>query len=58
MVYHLLRRELGDELFWQGLQKLAADFSGRRASWQDLQSCFEGVSGRNLDRFFRQWLDR
>ncbi|MDT8440966.1 MAG: M1 family aminopeptidase [Desulfuromonadales bacterium] len=58
MVFHMLRRDLGDELFWQGLRGLAADFHGRTASWDDLRRQFAAVSGRNLDHFFRQWLDQ
>lgn len=58
MVFHMLRRDLGDELFWQSLRGLATDFNGRTASWDDLRRQFETVSGRDLTRFFEQWLDR
>ncbi|MCI0528541.1 MAG: hypothetical protein L0Y56_13965, partial [Nitrospira sp.] len=32
-------------------------YGGQRASWEDLQRIFEGVSHQSLDWFFKQWLD-
>ncbi len=58
MVFHLLRRKVGDETFFKGLQEIITRFGGREASWDDFRSVFEKLSGMKLQFFFRQWLDR
>lgn len=58
MIFHMLRRELGDDVFWGTLRRVARDYAGRRASWIDWQRAFEAASKRNLAGFFEQWLDR
>jgi aminopeptidase N len=56
-VLHMLRQELGDELFWSGIRAFYATYRDRNAMSSDLQSVMEQVSGRKLDNFFRQWLE-
>ncbi len=58
MVFHLLERELGDAITWQALKDFTARFGGQRATWADIRACFERASGRKLDAFFAQWIDR
>jgi len=58
MVFHMLRREVGDAAFREGLQDLFRDYRFQRASWDDLQRVFEAGSGRDLAPFFRQWVRR
>lgn len=58
MVFHLLRREIGDERFWGTLRRVSRDYAGRRMGWDDWQREFETSSDRNLSGFFAQWLDR
>lgn len=58
MVFHMLRREMGDDAFWSALRDLYRAFLFRQASWEDLQSAFETRAGRSLDRFFSQWVER
>jgi hypothetical protein len=55
-VLHMLRRQLGDVVFWKGIRLYYATYRGKNASTGDLQHIFEKVSGKNLDIFFRQWL--
>jgi hypothetical protein len=58
MVFHMLRRRLGEEAFAAGL---AGFYEAQRfdtAGWADLQRAFEAASGSDLDRFFAQWLTR
>ncbi len=55
-VLHMLRRELGDSVFWKSIRKYYATYAGGIADTEDLQKVFEEVSGKNLTRFFRQWL--
>jgi hypothetical protein len=58
MLFHMLRRDLGDKMFIHGLRRFYADNRFRSAGFPQLQSAFEAVSGRSLERFFRQWIDR
>jgi aminopeptidase N len=58
MVFHMLRRIVGKDLFFASLRKFAAQYGGQQASWEDIKKIFEETSGKKLDRFFSQWLDR
>ncbi|MBR9987398.1 MAG: M1 family peptidase, partial [Desulfosarcina sp.] len=58
MVFHMLRREVGEDAFWASLRDLYGQFRFRHASWKDLQDRFETRAGRSLDSFFRQWVYR
>ena len=53
---HMLRNELGDEIFFKGLRKYYADFQNSTALTKDFQKVMESVSGKELDLFFEQWL--
>jgi len=55
-VLHMLRRELGDSVFWKSIRKYYATYAGSIAGTEDLQKVFEEVSGKNLEQFFHQWL--
>lgn len=55
MVFHMLRRELGDRQFFAGVRMFVKKDRFRAASWSDIRSAFEGVAGRPLGWFFRQW---
>ncbi len=56
MVFHQLRKMLGDGLFYQSLKALYADKLSRYASWSDLRQAFEKVGGQPLGWFFDQWI--
>jgi hypothetical protein len=58
MVFHMLRREIGDRAFVHGLRRFYQQQRFRTASWAELQQAFEAASGRDLGGFFGQWLDR
>jgi len=58
MVFHMLRRELGDTRFFAGLRRFVVEHRFRVASWQDIRKSFETESGRPLDWFFAQWVWR
>lgn len=58
MVFHMLRRELGDTLFFDGLRLLVAERSGRYAEWNDLERIFGELATRDLRWFFAQWVER
>ncbi|MCF6281300.1 MAG: hypothetical protein L3J28_03670 [Candidatus Polarisedimenticolaceae bacterium] len=58
MLYHMLRRELGDKTFIEGLRRFYRENRFRRASYADLQRAFETVGERSLQTFFKQWTQR
>lgn len=58
MLFHMLRRSLGDQLFRKGLREFYRRHLFTVAGYRDLQTVFEEVSGRSLEQFFRQWVTR
>jgi aminopeptidase N len=54
----MLRRELGDELFWKGVALYLRKHGGSIVETSDLQRAFEEVSGRSFEQFFDQWVFR
>ena len=46
MLFHMLRREVGTEVFWETLRGIVRDFGGKKASWQDFQTAFSKASGQ------------
>ena len=55
-VLHMLRRKLGDSLFWTGIRTYYKTYAGSNANTTDLEKVFEKVSHQNLQIFFKQWL--
>lgn len=55
-ILHMLRQQVGDELFWKGIQQYYATYKGKNASTHDLEKVMETVSGKDLSVFFKQWL--
>lgn len=58
MVWHMLRQELGDALFLEGLKRFYEDFRFKRAGFADISRVFGELSGRDLEPFFEQWVQR
>jgi aminopeptidase N len=57
-VLHMLRRELGDQAFWQGIREYYRRYRDRNASTDEFRQVIEAMSGRDLGWFFAQWLTR
>jgi aminopeptidase N len=55
-VLHMLRQEIGDDRFREGVRTYYARYAGSNALTRDLQQVFEEVSGKNLSAFFQQWV--
>lgn len=55
-VLHMLNQDLGDEIFFKGLQQYYANHQNGTALTQDFQKEMETVSGKDLNYFFKQWL--
>ncbi|MEN8206799.1 MAG: M20/M25/M40 family metallo-hydrolase [Pseudomonadota bacterium] len=58
MLFHMLRRQLGDAAFTQGLQAFYRQHRFRVAGFSDVQDSFAAVADEPLDDFFRQWVQR
>jgi hypothetical protein len=58
MVYHMLRRSLGDDLFWQALRDLYETAKFTVASWDDVEAAFARATGDDFSWYFDQWLSR
>ena len=56
LVFHLLRNELGDKLFWQALRSYSSRHKGGSVTTEDLKQDFEAVSGKDLSGFFERWV--
>ena len=57
-VLHMLRRELGDEDFFRGLQRYGTAYAFRTAESADFRQSLEESTGRTLERFFYDWTER
>lgn len=55
-VLHMLRKEIGDELFWNGIKTYYNLYKYSNALSEDFQRIMELTSGKNLEIFFKQWL--
>ncbi len=58
LVLHLLRLELGSDLFWRGVSVYLKRHAFGVVETKDLQRALEEVSGRSLGRLFDQWVYR
>ncbi|HSG27244.1 MAG TPA: M20/M25/M40 family metallo-hydrolase, partial [Candidatus Krumholzibacterium sp.] len=58
MMWHMLRMQLGDEAFIEGVRAFYADNIFKAASFDDLRRAFERTGGKGLVSFFRQWVER
>lgn len=56
LVLHMLRRLLGDDVFFEGLRRFYMESRFRKAGTDDLQRVMQEVSGRDLGRFFERWV--
>lgn len=58
MLFHMLRRQLGDDTFMRALQNFYLDYRFRSASFADLEQAFSKMSGKDLKPFFAQWVQQ
>jgi len=55
-VLHMMRHELGDDLWWKAIRHYVKKFAGANVETNDFKEAIEEATGRNLDLFFDQWL--
>ena len=58
MLFHMLRHNIGDDAFVEGLRAFWKDRRFTVASWDDLRASFETASGADLGGFFATWTER
>lgn len=58
LIFHMLRDEIGEQPFQEGIRIFYAKKRNGIAGWGDLRAAFEEASERNLDWFFEQWIER
>ena len=57
VVLRMLRDMLGQDVFREGLREYYHRYRFRNVTREDFRRVMEDVSGRDLEWFFRQWLD-
>jgi len=57
-VLHMLRWEVGDEIFFTILREYFNKYKYLNASTEDFKIVCEDVSGKNLENFFAQWVHK
>ncbi|TAM59194.1 hypothetical protein EPN52_08895 [bacterium] len=57
-VLHMLRGELGEEVFWRSINRYVSDNQWQSVETLDLVRAVEHASGRNLRWFTDQWIER
>ena len=57
-ILHMLRRSVGDSIFWKGIRTYYDQYAGKNASSDDFRKVMEEVSKKELKTFFNQWLYR
>jgi aminopeptidase N len=57
-VLHMLRRHLGDEAFWKGIQRYGTEHQFQSAETGDFRRSMERATSRDLERFFYDWVER
>ena len=55
-VLHMLRHELGDDIFWKGMRSFYEGYKNKNALTDDFERVMEEVSGKELSGFFHEWL--
>jgi len=58
MLFHMMRRELGDDTFIKGLRALYAEKKFQRASFDDVRRALSGAAGKDLESAFTPWVAR
>jgi aminopeptidase N len=58
MLFNMLEKIVGRDIFHKSLRAFIEENKWRTATWNDMERVFEKESGRRLDWFFGQWLDR
>ena len=55
-VLQMIRHQLGDSLFWRGMNRYTTQHAKGNVVSDDLRAAFEQVSGRDFKPFFDKWV--
>lgn len=55
-VLHMLRHQLGNDIFWTGVRAYLHAHEWQSVETTDLRQALEKASGRDLEQFFQQWI--
>jgi len=55
-ILHMLRNEVGDDIFHKIIRGYYGKFAGKNADTDDFRKMAEEISGKDLKQFFKQWL--
>lgn len=55
-VLHLLRLELGDQAFWDGIQYFSLQYFGQSVNTKQFQKAMEIATNQSLQDFFDEWI--
>jgi aminopeptidase N len=55
-VLHMLRHQLGNDVFWRGVRNYLHAHEWQSVETTDLRQALEQASGRDLEQFFQQWV--
>lgn len=55
-VLNMLRHQLGEEVFWQGIRRYYETYKDSNVMTADFRKVMEEVSGKDLESFFEQWV--
>jgi len=58
MMYHMLRRKVGDDNFKKALQIFYRNNKFKVASFDDIEKAFEDATGKDFKDYFAQWINR
>lgn len=58
MFFHMLRLELGNDIFINALRNFYRTQSFKRAGFLELQHAFSKAAKKDLSDFFRQWIEK
>lgn len=56
LLFHMLRRQFGDEKFYGAIRRFVRDNAFRVATWEELEGAFAAETGRDLSYYFSQWV--
>lgn len=57
-ILHMVRRRLGDEMFWNVMKTYTTNFSHKSVETSDFRKVIEEISGYSFGRFFYDWTER
>ncbi len=58
MVFHMVRRQIGDAAFWTALKEVATRHMFDQIAWSDFAQAFGRTARRDMQPFFEQWVQR